>query len=152
MLDSVFWRPLACHQERGGIILSTRTVESNVFIALCSEVLQLRRAAEDELQSALSRSERRPGHWWSMPCGLMKRNLMFMWVFWHQVFLEFSSDGKMWWRWFLCRRCQTEADLERLQAAVEECKRLDVWQKLRNVSKRYSFATHGIESTNQSDL
>lgn len=40
------------------------------------EVLQLRRAAEDELQSALS------------------------------------------------RRCQTEADLERLQAAVEECKRI----------------------------
>lgn len=53
----------------------------------------------------------------------------------------------MWGRWFLCRRCQTEADLERLQAAVEECKRLDVWQKLKRCSVQFCHTWNWIDQS-----
>lgn len=32
MLDSVSWCPLACHEERGGIILSTRRMDINISL------------------------------------------------------------------------------------------------------------------------
>ena len=101
------------------------------------EVLQLRRAAEDELQSALSRSEKTP---WSLVVDAMWFNetKSHGYVnFWHEAFLEFSSGGKMWWRWVLCRRCQTEADLDFKQ--LWRNARGWTFDKSWNVSKRYSF-------------
>ena len=88
------------------------------------KVLQLRRAAADELQSALSRSL--AASFWALQCSTKHRRI-------EEVSKKISEVCKQFWHvckqfdmfWPFGRRCQTEADLERLQAAVEECKRSD---------------------------